>query len=175
MKNLYVTVIGSSANVPSHILKLAYQVGLELGKRGAILVCGGRGGIMETVAKGAKEAGGITIGILPGLTREEANKYIDIAIPTGMGHARNVINVLSGDVVIVIHGGPGTLSEVGLALAYSKPVVVLRGSGGVADLVAGRTIGSSTVYVANSPSEAVKKAIELVEQKKRSDINYSKC
>jgi len=161
MRRLYVTVIGSSTNVPHKALKLAYEVGLELGKRGIVLVCGGKGGIMKAVAKGAKESGGTTIGILPGASKEEANEYIDIAIPTGMGHARNAINVLVGDAVIVIHGGVGTLSEVGLALAYGKPVIALKGSGGVADLMAGKVIGPSVIHIANSPTEAVEKAVNL--------------
>lgn len=161
MGRAYVTVIGSSAGAPERALRLAYEVGLELGRRGAVLVCGGRGGVMEAAAKGAKEAGALTVGVLPGLSRAEANPYVDVAIPTGMGHARNAINVLAGDAVIVIHGGPGTLSEVGLALAYGRPVVALRGSGGVADLLAGRTIGGRRVHSADSPAEAVELALRL--------------
>ena len=157
----YITVIGSSSEVPRKALKLAYEIGLEIGKRGIILICGGRGGIMEAVAKGVKEAGGITVGILPGFSKYEANKYIDIAIPTGMSNARNAINVLAGDAVIVIHGGVGTLSEVGLALAYGKPVIALKGSGGVADLVAGKQIGPYKVHEAMTPKEAVEKALSL--------------
>jgi len=166
MKRLYVTVIGSSTNVPPRVLELAYEIGLELGKRGIVLVCGGRGGIMEAVAKGVKEVGGITVGILPGFSKREANKYIDIAIPTGMSHARNSINVLSGDAVIVVRGGPGTLSEVGLALAYGKPVIALKGSGGVADLLVGKKVGPNIIHVANNPVEAVEKAIRLAKLNK---------
>lgn len=158
---IYITVIGSSIVPDKRVYDLAYKVGYEIGKRKAVLVCGGRGGVMEAAAKGAKDAGGTTVGILPGFSRSEANPYIDIAIPTGMSHARNAINVLAGDSVIVVHGGPGTLSEIGLALAYGKPVIALRPSGGVASLLADRLIGSFKIHRADSPEEAVEKAFSL--------------
>jgi len=159
----YVTVIGSSTPLSSKALELSYELGKELAERGFILVCGGRGGVMEAAAKGAKEAGGTTIGILPGVSRDEANPYIDIAIPTGLGQARNQVNVLAGDVVIVVEGQAGTLSEIGLALAHGKPVIALKGSGGVADLLAGKTIGKYRVLEASSVKEAVKKAVKISE------------
>lgn len=164
---IYITVIGSSVIPNKRVYDLAYRIGYEIGRRKAILVCGGRGGVMEAAAKGAKEAGGTTVGILPGFDRSEANPYIDIAIPTGMSHARNAINVLAGDSIIVVHGGPGTLSEVGLALAYGKPVIALRTSGGVASLLADRLIGSFKVHGVDSPQEAVEKAILLSKARER--------
>ncbi|HDI74635.1 MAG: TIGR00725 family protein [Thermoprotei archaeon] len=155
---VYITVIGSSSIRDREVWDMAYRVGYLIAKKGGILVCGGRGGVMEAAAKGAKDAGGTTVGILPGFSRNEANPYIDIAIPTGMSHARNAINVLAGDSVIVIHGGPGTLSEVGLALAYGKPVIALKNSGGVASLLSDKLIGGFKVHGAGSPEEAVEKA-----------------
>jgi uncharacterized protein (TIGR00725 family) len=100
-------------------------VGRELGSRGAVLVCGGLGGVMEAACKGAKDAGGTTIGILPGSDRSAANPYVDFAIPTGLGEARNALVVRSADALIAIGGGYGTLSEVALALKAGKRVVGL--------------------------------------------------
>ena len=140
---------------------MAEAIGRLVAERGGILVTGGRGGVMEAACRGAKSAGGLTVGILPGESREEANPYVDIALPTGLGNARNALTVLAGDVVILVAGGAGTLSEVGLALAYGKPVVALRPSGGVAELVAGRRIGDHVVEAAETPEEAVEKAFKL--------------
>ncbi len=170
-RKIYITVIGSSNNISREVYERAVEVGRLLAENDAIIVTGGRTGVMEAVCKGAKEAGGVTIGILPGLTRDEANKYVDIAIPTGMGFARNAINVVAGDAVIVIAGGPGTLSEVGLALAYGKPVIVLAGTGGVADMIAQKgKVGLHKVEVAITPKEAVQKAIKLAYEKISPDV-----
>lgn len=159
---LFIGVIGMDGEISEDIRKIAEEVGREIAKRDAILVCGGKGGVMEAAARGAKQNGGITIGILPGKFRSEANPYIDIAIPTGIGRARNLIVVNSSDVVIAISGGPGTLSEIGLALAEGKPVIAIKTSGGVAALLSGKKVGKSTVIEAKKPKEAVKKALQLV-------------
>ncbi len=157
---IYITVVGGS-RADERALRLAEEVGRLVAQRGGVLVTGGMGGVMEAACRGAKGAGGLTVGILPGETRDEANPYVDVALPTGMGNARNALTVLAGDAVIVIGGEAGTLSEVGLALAYGKPVVALRPSGGVAELLAGRRIGSYAVGGADTPEEAVSKAFEL--------------
>jgi uncharacterized protein (TIGR00725 family) len=106
---------------------LAEEIGRLVARAGATLVCGGLGGIMEAAARGAKEAGGTTIGILPGHDRAAANRYLDHVLTTGMGHARNLAVVSSGDAVIAIGGGYGTLSEIGLAAKIGRPVVILTG------------------------------------------------
>ncbi|MBZ5498722.1 MAG: TIGR00725 family protein [Acidobacteriia bacterium] len=106
--------------------ELAREVGVLIARRGGILVCGGGRGVMEAAAAGAKEAGGITLGILPGSSASEANPYIDIPIVTGLGNARNVINVLTSHAIIVVHGAYGTLSEIALALKCGTPVVALE-------------------------------------------------
>lgn len=106
--------------------ELAHEVGLLIARQGGILICGGGQGVMEAAATGAKEAGGITLGILPGSSSSEANPYIDIPIVTGMGNARNVINVLTSQAIIVVHGACGTLSEIALALKCGTPVVALE-------------------------------------------------
>jgi len=119
-------VIGESAfSDPAHDA-LAEEVGRRIAASGCALICGGLGGVMEAAARGAREAGGVTIGVLPGPTRAEANPHIDIAIATGMGQMRNLIIVLTADALIAIGGGYGTLAEIGHALRHGKPVVGLR-------------------------------------------------
>jgi uncharacterized protein (TIGR00725 family) len=100
-------------------------VGRELAGRGAVLVCGGLGGVMEAACRGAKEAGGTTVGILPGADRAAANEFVDIAIPTGLGEARNALVVRAADALIAVGGGYGTLAEIALALKAGKRVVTL--------------------------------------------------
>jgi uncharacterized protein (TIGR00725 family) len=100
-------------------------VGRLVAERGAVLVCGGRGGAMEAACRGAKQAGGLTVGILPGSDRSDANPYVDVALPTGLGEARNALVVRAADAVIAIGGGYGTLSEIALALKAGKPVIGL--------------------------------------------------
>jgi uncharacterized protein (TIGR00725 family) len=104
---------------------LAYDVGRFIASNGAILVCGGLGGCMEHAAKGAKEQGGLTIGIIPTYEKSSANQFIDIVIPTGMGHARNALIAATADAAVAIGGTTGTLSEIGLARKMGKPVVCL--------------------------------------------------
>lgn len=106
--------------------ELAYNVGREIARRGYVLVSGGLSGIMEGACRGAKEEGGITVGVLPGTNYNEANPYVDIPIVTGMSHARNVIVVRSSRVIIAIGGSFGTLSEIAIALKIGVPVVGLK-------------------------------------------------
>jgi len=100
-------------------------VGRELGSRGVVLVCGGLGGVMEAACRGAKEAGGTTVGILPGTDRSDANEFVDVPIATGLGEGRNAILVRSAEALIAIGGGYGTLSEIALALRRGNRVVGL--------------------------------------------------
>ena len=103
--------------------RIALEVGREVARSGAILICGGLGGAMEAAARGAKEQFGTTVGILPGSDRDHANPFIDISIPTGLGQARNTIVVKASDALIAVGGGYGTLSEIALALKMGKPVI----------------------------------------------------
>lgn len=103
----------------------AEAVGRGLAARGAVVVCGGLGGAMEAACRGAKEAGGMTVGLLPGLDRRDANPYVDVAVTTGLGEARNALVVRAADALIAVGGGYGTLSEIGLALRTGKRVVGL--------------------------------------------------
>ena len=122
---MIISIIGAG-QPPPEIARLAEQVGAELGRRGAVLVCGGLGGVMEAACRGAKSAGGTTVGILPGSDPSDANPWVDIPVCTGMWYARNAIVVKSGRAVIAIGGAYGTLSEIGHALAEDIPVVALN-------------------------------------------------
>ncbi len=117
-----ISVIGSGSEHEAN----AEAVGRLLAERGAVIVTGGLGEVMAAASRGAKSAGGTTIGILPGETRERANEWIDHAVVTGIGHARNLAVVASGDAVIAVGGRYGTLAEIGFALMLGRPVVVLE-------------------------------------------------
>ena len=103
--------------------QIAEKIGTEIAKRNHVLICGGMGGVMEAACRGAKKSGGITVGVLPGKIKDDANKYVDIPILTAMSHARNAIIVRTADMVIAIGGKYGTLSEIGLAKAIDKKVI----------------------------------------------------
>jgi uncharacterized protein (TIGR00725 family) len=107
-------------------LSAAEEIGRLLAERGAALVCGGLGGAMEAACRGARSAGGTTVGILPGLDRALANPFVDVALPTGLGEGRNVLVVRAADAVIAVGGAYGTLSEIALALRAGTPVVGLH-------------------------------------------------
>jgi len=153
----FIAVIGGSQASRKEI-RLAEEVGSELAKKGATLVCGGLGGVMEAACRGASSEGGTTIGILPGENRREANNYVQIPIVTGMGYARNVAVVKSAQAVIAIGGSYGTLSEIGHALQSGIPVIGLEtwslSKNGKLD---------SSIIPAENPAEAVEKALELIE------------
>lgn len=119
--NRQVSVVGSSAPDFASIA-LATEVGRSIASAGAVLICGGLGGIMEAAARGAKERGGLTVGIVPSYQKETANPYIDVVIVSGLGHARNVLVAASGDLLVALPGSHGTLSEVSVALKLGKPV-----------------------------------------------------
>jgi uncharacterized protein (TIGR00725 family) len=117
-----ISVIGSGREHQER----AEEIGRLLAERGCTVVCGGRGEVMSAVARGAKTAGGTTIGILPGETRADANEWIDHVVVTGIGHARNLAVVASGDAVIAVGGRYGTLAEIGFALTLGRRVVILE-------------------------------------------------
>ncbi|HWC38145.1 MAG TPA: TIGR00725 family protein [Acidimicrobiales bacterium] len=122
---VHVAVVGAG-DADEDLVSAAEQVGRGLAQRGATVVCGGLGGVMAAACRGAKSAGGLTIGILPGRRRRDANRWVDVAIPTGMGETRNALVVLGADAVVAIGGEHGTLSEVALGLKLGRPVVGLR-------------------------------------------------
>jgi len=125
-RKLLIGVIGAS-QPSAEGLRLAGLVGREIARCGAVLVCGGLGGVMEAAAKGAVEAGGEVIGILPGPDAAQANSYVTLAVPTNMGHARNVIIAHTAGALIAVEGEYGTLSEAAIGLKLGKAVIVLPG------------------------------------------------
>jgi uncharacterized protein (TIGR00725 family) len=124
-KKIQIGVIGGRQVSADH-LSFAEQVGQEIAGRGAVLICGGLGGVMEACCRGAKSAGGTTVGILPMNISDDANKYVDIIIPTGMGVARNAIIINACDGIIAVGGSYGTLSEMAFALQRGIPLVSLK-------------------------------------------------
>lgn len=158
---LLIAVIGGST-ADTDELAAAEIVGRILAEQGAVLICGGRGGVMEAACRGAKSAGGLTVGILPGRERSEANPYVDIPIVTGMGEARNAIVVRSAQAVVAIGGGYGTLSEIAFALHFGVPVV------GLGTWQPVRT-GTPTPPIVNaaSPQEAAERALALARSASR--------
>lgn len=173
---LLITVIGKSAKdpadpVPAQALRAAEEVGRLLAERGAVVVSGGLSGVMEAVSRGAKSAGGLVIGILPGLDKRDANAYVDVALTTGMGWMRNTLTVRAADAVIMISGGIGTLNE--LTVAYEdKPTVILEGTGGWSDRIrqiayGGKHLdeaGIAELHFAKTAGEAVEVALDLARQ-----------
>ena len=150
--SIQIGVIGAG-QCSLEIERLAEEVGREIAKKKALIICGGLGGVMEASARGAKKEGGVTIGILPGFSFEDANPFIDIPIVTGLSHARNVLVVRSSQAIIAVEGGYGTLSEIGIALKLRKPVVGLR-----------TWNISKKIITVETPEDAVKKAMSLIKK-----------
>ncbi|HEX9897081.1 MAG TPA: TIGR00725 family protein [Dehalococcoidales bacterium] len=158
-KSKIIAVIGGR-NPSDDEARLAEEVGRELARQSAILICGGLSGVMKAACKGVQSRGGITIGILPGNDAATANPYVQIPIVTNLGYARNIIVVKSARAVIAIGGGYGTLTEIGYALDAKIPVIGL----GTWSLSRNRRADKSIIRV-HSAQEAVKKALELSEVK----------
>jgi uncharacterized protein (TIGR00725 family) len=150
-----VAVVGSGLPEPERD-GLAEAVGRGLAAAGATLVCGGLGGVMEAAGRGARAAGGRTVGILPGADRRAANPYVDVAIPTGIGEARNALVARAADALIAIAGEYGTLSEIAFALETGVPVVGLR----TWDPGAPGGAAAEILHVAD-PAEAAREALRL--------------
>ena len=140
---------------------LAEAVGRAVAGMGLAVVCGGRGGVMAAACRGAKVAGGTTIGILPGYDPAEANPWVDYPICTGMGQARNAVVVASGIGVVAVGGGFGTLSEIGLALKLGKRVAAIQSWSLDPARVARYAAGDATFLIAVTPEEAVQMALGL--------------
>ncbi len=132
---------------------LARNMGYEIGKKGWVLICGGLGGVMEGAARGCSEAGGMIVGILPGLNKGSANPYVSVPVTTGLGDGRNLLVVRASDALIAIAGGYGTLSEIALALKAGKPVIGLE---------TWRDIKG--IHYASDPHEAMEMAVQVLEE-----------
>jgi uncharacterized protein (TIGR00725 family) len=146
VERVQVAVIGSGREHEAR----AEEVGRLLAERGCTVVTGGLGEVMAAASRGAKEAGGTTIGILPGERREDANEWVDHAVVTGIGHARNLAVVASGEAVIAVGGSWGTLAEIGFALRLGRTVVILEPG-----------LSVEGIPRARSPAEAVELALDL--------------
>ncbi|MDD5605279.1 MAG: TIGR00725 family protein [Dehalococcoidales bacterium] len=151
-----ISVIGGS-RASEEDLRLAEETGREIASKGVVLICGGLGGVMEAACRGARQAGGLTVGILPGDKRSSANSFVDIPVVTGMGYGRNVIVARSAQAVIAIGGSYGTLSEISYALQSGVPVIGLNtwefSRGGKPD---------KAIIRASSAAEAVALAMDMI-------------
>jgi uncharacterized protein (TIGR00725 family) len=125
MKRQPIVAVIGAGDASRAICWLAFELGVEIARRGAVLINGGRTGVMESAAAGAREAGGHTIGILPGSDSRQANLHIEFAIATGIGEARNAVIVASADAIIALAGEGGTLAEIGFAKKFGKPIIAL--------------------------------------------------
>jgi uncharacterized protein (TIGR00725 family) len=170
-----IAVIGSS-QASKEVLDTAFEVGREIITAGYSMICGGLKGVMEAACRGAfSEAGGGSgriIGVLPGTEKDEANPYVDIVIPTGIGYARNMIIACSADAVIAVSGGCGTLSELSMAWQYGKPIAVMEGLPGITGFLIGKSLASGPlderrkdkIIGAKSASKAVSLITKILEK-----------
>lgn len=157
-----IAVIGSNKIKDKVTMDIAYEIGAEIAKKKYILLCGGKDGVMKHAARGAKEHGGITIGILPENDFSSANEYIDIKIATGMGYARNILLIRSADVVVAVEGSTGTLSEMAHASNEKKPLIIVKGSGGICDFLVNTTCEYLSFHVVENPKDAIQMVDELL-------------
>jgi uncharacterized protein (TIGR00725 family) len=165
---LQIVVLGSSKAIcTKEAYNMAFEIGEELAKVGALTLTGGGHGVMEAALKGAKKQGGQTLAIVPWEDLKIVNSYADTVIATGIGWSRNSININSADGCIVVHGGAGTLNEATYAYMMSKPTVALRTSGGIAAEIAGRFFDSRQTELmvgCDTPQEVVKTIIKLAKK-----------
>jgi uncharacterized protein (TIGR00725 family) len=167
-------VIGKNEQHPAdivagHTMAAAEEIGRLVALRGGVIVTGGRAGVMEAASKGAQQAGGLTIGFLPGMEKTGANPYVDIIFPTGLGRARNLLTARCCDALIMVGGSTGTLNELTIAYAEARPVVILEGSGGWADKIRpvlhnGKFLDEREtveIHFAATPDKAVEIAFQL--------------
>jgi hypothetical protein len=141
---------------------------MEVAKRGAVLITGGLGGVMEAASRGAKDGGGFVIGIIPQEEKAEANTYCDAVIPTGLGFARDFLTAYSADAIIVVEGGAGTLIEIAAAYQKKIPIIAVKGTGGTADRFVDTYLDDrkiERILGERSPEKAVSTAFNLIESK----------
>lgn len=166
MKKL-ISICGSDVSdkkLSSYALDVAEKVGMLVAKRGGVIVCGGFKGVMQAACRGAKKQGGITVGIMP-YEKNEANEFIDIAIPTNLGNIRNYLVSRIGDVTIAIGGRWGTLNEISFRMISEKPLILIKGTGGCVDEIINGNIMQGIEYnfiVTDSAEDAVTKAFEIL-------------
>lgn len=162
-----ILVIGfGKDHCPETAYEVAYQVGLEVAKRGALLISGGLGGVMEAASRGAKDGGGFVIGIIPQDDRAAANDFCDAVIATGIGFARDFLTAYSADAIIIVGGGAGTMIEVAAAYQKKIPIIALKGTGGMADRVVDTYVDDrkiERILGEGTPQKAVETAFALID------------
>ncbi len=159
-----ISVIGAS-EINKDIENVTIEIGKLLAKNNYIIACGGLGGVMEAVCKGAKEENGLTIGIIPYKDKRNANPYMDIIIPVPFDQARNVVVVLCGDVILAIGGKAGTLSEISFAWIYNKPIVALASVEGWSKKLSNEKVDDrrkDMIHGVSTPQEAINKINGLI-------------
>ena len=167
-KIIRIGIIGQSERpwepLPQKLKGISYKMGYLVAVEGWLLICGGRDGVMEHASKGAKEAGGVTVGILPSLSMDDANEYVDVPITTGLGMGmRSELMIQTVDAIVMIGGKNGTLKELSAAYMNCKPIVIIRGTGEFADsiqniLYEGKYLDTRKnveIHFADSPEEAI--------------------
>jgi len=162
-----ILVIGfGKDHCPEAAYNAAYQVGTEIAKRSAVLLTGGLGGVMEAASKGAKDAGGFSIGIIPQDDKAQANQYCDVVIATGLGFSRDFVTAYSADAIVIVGGGAGTMIEAAAGYQKKIPIVAVKGTGGMADRLADTYIDDrklQRVMGASTPEIAVTTALSLLD------------
>ena len=164
MRKLQIAVIGYNKDrCTDAARKAAYEAGREIAQAGAVLVCGGLGGVMESACKGAKENGGTTVGIIPQEEFSYANEHCDVVVCTGIGYARDFVVASSADGIIAVGGGVGTLIEMSVGYMVKKTIVAIAGSGGIADMYGGKFLDERNrvpIIVARDAKSAVQTIVD---------------
>jgi len=165
-RRVQILVIGfGKDHCPETACEAAYQVGLEVARRGALLISGGLGGVMEAASRGAKDGGGFVIGIVPQDDKRAANEFCDGVIATGIGFARDFLTAYSADAIIIVGGGAGTMIEVAAAYQKGIPIIALKGTGGMADRLVDTYIDDrkiERILGEATPQKAVETALALI-------------
>jgi len=165
-RRMQVLVIGfDKDHCPESAYRAAYKVGEEIGKRGAVLLTGGLGGVMEAASHGAKDAGGLVVGIVPQDDKTAANVFCDVVVATGLGFARDFVTAYSADAIVIVGGGAGTMIEVAAAYQKGIPIVAVKGTGGTADSVAGTYVDDrriEKILGEDTPQKAVDVVFRLM-------------
>lgn len=167
MRKTQIAVIGYNNECSEVASKIAYEVGREIAAAGAVLVCGGLAGVMESACKGAKDNGGTTLGIIPQEEFSYANQFCDIVVCTGIGYARDFVVASSADGIIAVGGGVGTLIEMGVGYMTKKIVVAISGSGGVADIYGGKYLDERN-RVRILTAQDARTAVKIILQQRKS-------
>jgi uncharacterized protein (TIGR00725 family) len=173
VRRVQISVVGFNEDSCTEVARdAAYRVGRAIAKEGGCVVSGGLGGVMEAASKGASEAGGHSVGIIPSADSAQANKYCDFVVATGLGRSRNFVVAYSGDAMVLVGGGAGTLIEAAAAYQADKPIASVKGTGGVADAWAGKYVDerrTRLIIEGSSPEDAVKKVMRELSRRDKNE------